>query len=74
MNKDNYKDKIKGMIIGACLGDALGLPHEFKSSKVIYTGKLEFNPVITSRFQQYAKVLNVGDTSDDTAMGLIAQK
>ena len=45
------KDKIKGMFIAGFLGDALGAPHEFRSSAyTVYTGKLEHAPIFTNRF------------------------
>jgi len=35
-------DKIRGMFMGAFLGDALGAPHEFRGSgHLVYTGILE---------------------------------
>src|SRR3990167_6684203 len=63
------EDKIKGMVIGSILGDALGFPHEF-NTKHTYTGKLEFQPIVRSRFQG-TKTYNIGQTSDDTDMSLI---
>lgn len=40
-----YEDKISGTLIGLAVGDALGVPHEFKSQRnKIYTGKLEVVP------------------------------
>ena len=74
LNISIYKDKIKGMIIGSALGDVLGFPHEFRSSKAIYTGKLEFNVFVPSRFQQYNKTLPIGSISDDTESSLIIMR
>ena len=63
-------DRIKGMFAGAFLGDALGAPHEFKcNSKIIYTGKLEFEPFLNTRYQG-TKRLAVGQVTDDSEMTL----
>jgi len=60
------KDRINGMIVAHALGDALGAPHEF-NSKVAYTGKLEHEIVINTRFQGQ-RVEKVGSITDDTQM------
>jgi ADP-ribosylglycohydrolase len=33
-------DRIRGMFLGGALGDALGAPHEFRTSKNIYIKKI----------------------------------
>lgn len=39
------ENKIRGMILGAALGDALGVPHEFVNMGP-YTGKLEYVTIL----------------------------
>jgi len=61
-------DRIRGMIIGAVLGDALGVPHEFKyQRKLKYTGKLQYTAPIIRRFQKPLH-LAIGQYSDDSEM------
>ena len=64
-------NKIRGMLTGVALGDALGAPHEFRQSIPVkkYTGKLEFAPLIPSRFQG-TRYGVIGQVSDDTEMTL----
>lgn len=61
------KNKLKGMIIGVALGDALGAPHEFKYNKVTYTGKLEYPIKHFNRFTG-ERVYPIGSITDDTQM------
>jgi ADP-ribosyl-[dinitrogen reductase] hydrolase len=64
-------DKIRGMFMGAFLGDARGFPYEFKcNSKTPYTGILEYKPFYISQYQG-RKEYPVGSTSDDTALTLV---
>jgi ADP-ribosylglycohydrolase len=65
----DINNKIKGMYVGAMMGDALGFPHESKKSKYNYTGKLEYNAKVYSQYQP-TKVLLVGEFSDDSEMAL----
>ena len=58
-------DKIRGMLIGVALGDALGVPHEFRYQHAQYTGKLEHRGQLIFRFQGTYN-LAVGQYSDDT--------
>lgn len=62
------EDSIRGMFIGAFLGDALGAPHEF-SKKLKYTGSLEHITVHNSRFQG-KRELKIGQITDDSEMTL----
>lgn len=61
-------DKKRGMIVGVLLGDALGAPLEF-NHKQEYSGKLEFETKINTRFQG-TKVLPAGSITDDSNMTL----
>lgn len=68
------KDKIQGMFIGHALGDALGLPHEFRCNEhVKFTGKLQYKPKLDRRYQG-TYFGEIGQVSDDTEMTLIILK
>jgi ADP-ribosyl-[dinitrogen reductase] hydrolase len=60
-------DKFIGSVIGLCLGDALGAPHEFRYQKVQYTGKLEHEILFRTRYQP-PKRFPIGTVTDDTEM------
>lgn len=61
-------DKVRGMLMGAFLGDALGAPHEFRvNAKVPYTGKLEHNAFNISKYQG-RQSLQVSQVSDDSEL------
>lgn len=65
------KDRIKGMFEGLALGDALGVPHEFRYNRnIAYTGVIEYRPRYISRFQG-TRYTEIGQCSDDTEMTLI---
>jgi ADP-ribosyl-[dinitrogen reductase] hydrolase len=68
-----YSDKIKGMVLGSMLGDALGAPHEFRSGKYVYTGRLEFCGIVPNRFHG-DRMLAVGQITDDSEMSLILMR
>lgn len=67
----DYYDKIKGMLYGGALGDALGAPHEFKYSRPLseYQGRLIYQPTTISKFQGKREGV-VGQWTDDTEMTL----
>jgi len=73
MNESEVFDKVKGMIIGCALGDALGAPHEFKHSKNIYTGNLKYKLAIKtgSYYKRVIKTGVIGQFTDDTELTLI---
>lgn len=63
-------DKVRGMFMGAFLGDALGAPHEFRANtKTPYTGKLEHKAFMISQYQG-RKELQIAQVSDDSEMTL----
>lgn len=63
-------DRVRGMFIGAFLGDALGAPHEFAcNSSIPYTGKLEHQAFLFTRYQG-KKEIKVGQVTDDSEMTL----
>ena len=63
-------DKVRGMFMGAFLGDALGAPHEFRCcAKIPYTGILEHKAFHTSKFQGKQE-LTIGQITDDSEMTL----
>lgn len=63
------EDKIRGMILGHALADALGAPHEFGRNSPMYTGRLEHAMVRNSQWQG-KRVAVVGQVTDDTEMAL----
>lgn len=65
-------DRKRGMILGVLLGDALGAPLEF-NRKQEYSGKLEYETRINTRFQG-TKILPVGSITDDSNMTLCLLK
>ncbi len=69
MTMADYTDRARGMLYGAALGDALGVPHEFRATARLaaYTGRLEVVPRRVTRWQGVQEG-RVGQTSDDTAM------
>ena len=67
-------DKIRGLLVSAGLGDALGVPFEMRQSAKMYTytGILENRGHIFRRFSKPCHLyLSVGQISDDTEMMLI---
>lgn len=64
------RNRVRGMLLGGALGDALGAPHEFRNqvSLARYTGALEFPLWICRRFQGGRLTGSVGQTTDDTEM------
>lgn len=70
LQQDN--DKIKGMLYAVCLGDALGLPYEFRHNRSgPYTGRLADNRLErTSRWGQNTQ-FDFGQLSDDSEMTII---
>lgn len=70
MNKIKDKDKIKGMIVGVMIGDALGFPFEFKFKDLSeFDGKIKYETEHQSRFGG-KKIYSVGQITDDTEMTL----
>jgi ADP-ribosyl-[dinitrogen reductase] hydrolase len=66
---DSLRDNVAGCLIGLAVGDALGVPHEFKTQKNnVYTGLLEIIPVFSFRSGKRTDV--IGQYSDDTEMTL----
>lgn len=68
-------DKIKGMIYGVSLGDALGLPYEFYTitPKIPYTGKI-YNQKLTIQFQFVSLEIPPASFTDDTEMSIVLLK
>jgi len=62
-------NKIKGILIGVALGDALGAPHEFNYQHNDYTGKLIHPLKLFNRFHGET-IFKVGSVTDDTEMTL----
>ena len=70
MDIKQLEDSVRGTLIGVALGDALGVPHEFRNqSKNVYTGTLYIPAAFN--FHNFVKFSNViGQWSDDTEMTL----
>lgn len=65
----SYRDRVRGMLFGVALGDALGAPHEFRHQVPLdrYTGRVEHPLTLTSRYKgRFTGV--VGQVTDDTEM------
>ena len=67
-----FMERARGMIYGLMVGDALGVPHEFRRAKP----QLEYTGVINTEHTQMVKwrwattIIPPASTSDDTAMSL----
>jgi ADP-ribosylglycohydrolase len=60
-------DKIRSILLGGALGDALGAPHELVTYRGEYTGNLIYDVKINNRY--YGLItLDVGCVTDDTQM------
>lgn len=71
---NSYKiDRIYGMFMGCVLGDVLGAPHEYRFSKVKYTGSVEHPIERSSRFQGLRKGV-IGELTDDSEMTIAILK
>lgn len=62
-------DRVRGMMIGVAVGDALGAPHEFRYMRNEYTGVLEYPINLQFRFGQRYNY-PIGSMTDDTEMTL----
>lgn len=62
-------NKLKGLIIGGALGDALGAPHELRYQKDKYTGNLDYRARFFNRFTGEI-FFEKGQITDDTEMHL----
>lgn len=62
-------DSVRGMLMGAFLGDSLGAPHEFRKRKDPYTGLLQYKAAMNTQFQG-TKELAIGQITDDGEMTL----
>ena len=63
-------NRVRSMLMGVFLGDALGVPHEFHyNSNVVYTGKLQYRTRFISQYMG-TRYLAVGQISDDGEMTL----
>ena len=63
-------DKVRGMFMGAFLGDALGAPHEFRcNARTPYTGTLEHRAFMISQYQG-KKELEIAQVTDDSELTL----
>lgn len=72
--EDKFEDRIKGMLEGHALADALGAPYEFFNNRLInYDGKLTNPPEVKSRWQGNRQG-TVGQTTDDTMMTIALAK
>lgn len=73
-DKETQRDKLLGAFYGLALGDALGVPHEFRYQKDKYTGILEHLGKHQSRWFPQPQYTVVGQVSDDTEMTLALTK
>lgn len=69
-DQERRLDRIRGMLFGGAVGDALGGPHEFRNQVPLsrYTGRVEHPIVLCRRFQGGRLVGNLGQITDDTEM------
>lgn len=72
VTKDSKCSRVKGMLYGLAIGDALGIPHEFTRARpqIEYTGLINSEYEIKVPFQWATKTILPGATSDDTGMSL----
>ncbi len=67
-----FLNRLKGLMIGGSLGDALGAPHEFKRlyKENKYSGKLEHKLWVRPRFSKIKYYYDIGQVTDDTEMSM----
>lgn len=65
----NSEDRIRGMVLGGALGDALGAPHEFRDNRVDnYTGVLQHRLHLRTQYNE--RWGDIGQYTDDTEMSI----
>ena len=67
LSKNN---RVRGMLYGVAMGDALGIPHEFSrvSPKIKYTGIINTQHTLSVQFRFVSTTILPGSVSDDTLM------
>jgi ADP-ribosylglycohydrolase len=63
------QNRVRGMLAGHGIGDALGAPHEFdKKQELVYTGSLIHSINRYDRYRDTTKIYPPGSVTDDTGM------
>ena len=67
----DFTNRLKGMLTGLALGDALGVPHEFRYQTDVYTGELKYKAYFRYFRAGIDFNLEIGQISDDTELSIL---
>ncbi len=68
-------DRVRGMLIGACVGDALGAPHELRHNQGNkYLGYICHRQIIGSAYGHPPTTIALGQMTDDSEMTIIRMR